>query len=326
MGGMRSDRQSGTRAADVRDVVEVGRPRRPQTGRDATIASLAARQYGVVSTRQLLAAGVGHDAIATRVRRHTLHRLHRGVYAVGHTVLVPLAREMAAVLACGPGAAISHRSAAVLWRLLPDANGPIDVTVVRSGRRRPGLRIHRSTSLGADDVTTLRGIPTTTPTRAILDLAEQAPERELERALDEALVQKLTSETALVAAVQNAPGRRGAPRITNLLARGGPPALTRSEAEERFLQLIRAAGLEAPDVNARIGNHVVDFLWRRHRLVVEIDGFQYHSSRKAFERDRRRDAELAAAGYRVIRITWMQLTQEPYSVIARLSPALHVAA
>jgi very-short-patch-repair endonuclease len=290
------------------------------------IAAIATRQYGVVSRAQLLAAGIGPGAIATRVRRHRLHRLHRGVYAVGHTALVPLAREMAAVLACGADAAISHRSAARLWRLVEQDDGPIDVTVTRSAGRRPGLRIHRSRTFAPADVRIRQGIPVTTPERTLLDLAEAAPDRELERALDEALVQKLTTRAALVAVVDNAKGRRSAPRLRNLLERNEPTTLTRSAAEERFLALVRQAGLEAPEVNVRLGNHVVDFLWRRQRLVVEIDGYRFHSSRSAVERDRRRDAELAAAGYRVIRITWRQLTEEPYSVVARLSPALHAVA
>jgi very-short-patch-repair endonuclease len=290
------------------------------------IATIAERQYGVVSTQQLLAAGISHKAIATRVRRHGLHRLHRGVYAVGHTALVLLAREMAAVLACGEGAVVSHRSAAALWGLLPPDDGPIDVTVTRSGRSRPGLRVHRSRTLDPSDVRVIHGIPVTSPTRTMLDMAETTPERELERALDEALVQKLTSHDTLVAAVDGAAGRRGASRVRTLLDRQDEPALTRSEAEERCLELIRKAALEAPEVNVQVGRHTVDFLWRDRRLVVEIDGYRFHSSRKSFERDRLRDAELAARGYRVIRITWRQLIEEPYAVVARLSLALAAAA
>jgi very-short-patch-repair endonuclease len=290
------------------------------------IATIAERQYGIVSTRQLLAAGIGPGAIATRVRRHGLHRLHRGVYAVGHTALVPLAREMAAVLACGPGAAISHRSAATLWQLLAEIEGPVDVTVTRSGRSHRGLRVHRSRSLRPEDIQTRHGIPVTRPTRTLLDLADDATERELERALDEALAQRLTTRAALVAAVKAAQGRHGAAKLRHVIERDDGPALTRSEAEERFLALVRAAGLETPEVNVRLGSHEVDFLWRGRRLVVEIDGYRFHSSRQAFERDRRRDAELAAAGYRVIRITWRQLVKEPYSVVARLSQVLAAAA
>jgi len=290
------------------------------------IATLAERQYGVVATRQLLAAGISASAITTRVRRHRLHRLYQGVYAVGHTALVPLAREMAAVLACGEGAAISHRSAATVWRMPPPAEGPIDVTVARSGRSRSGLRIHRSRTLTDRDVQVRHGIPITTPERTLLDLADTSQDRDLERAIDEALVQTLTTRAALRAIVDDVQGRRGAPRLGALLARENEPALTRSEAEERFLELIRAAGLDAPEVNVRVGSHMGDFLWRDRRVVVEIDGYRFHSSRKAFERDRLRDAQLAARGYRVMRITWRQLIEEPYSGVARLSRALAAAA
>jgi very-short-patch-repair endonuclease len=314
-------------ASEVGLVVDVSAVEPPRPGQDWMIGTLASRQYGVVSTRQLLAAGIGSGAIASRVRRSRLHRLHRGVYAVGHTALVPLAREMAAVLACGgAGAAISHRSAAVLWGLVPRDDGPVDVTVARSRGRRPGLRIHRSRTLQADDVLWLQGIPTTSPERTLLDFAETAQDRELERALDEAIVQKLTTHAALVAAVRDALGRRAAPRLRALLAHSDPPALTRSEAEERLLALVRAARLEAPEVNVRVCGHLVDCLWRRRRLIVEIDGYRFHSSRSAFERDRRRDAELAAAGYQVIRMTWRRITEEPYSVVALLSQALAAAA
>jgi very-short-patch-repair endonuclease len=317
---------------DVCDVSEAGivtdvrtlRPPRP--GRDWIIATLAERQYGVVSTRQLLAAGIGTGAIATRVRRMGLHRLHRGVYAVGHTALLPRAREMAAVLACGDDAVISHRSAAVMWRLVAEADGPVDVTVARSSRSRPGLRIHRSRTLERKDVRLLEGIPVTAPTRTLLDLAETSPERELERAIEEALVQRLTTEPALVAAVGEAKGRHGAATLKRLLNRAAGPTLTRSEAEERVLALVRQAELDHPELNVRVHGHVVDFLWRRQRLILEIDGFRFHSSRSAFERDRRRDAELGAAGYRVMRVTWRQIVDEPFAVIARLAQALAQAA
>lgn len=307
---------------DVGIVVDVGRLQPPRPGRDWMIATIAERQYGVVSRTQLLAAGVGPGAISTRIRRCGLLRLHRGVYAVGHTALVPLAREMAAVLACGTGAAISHRSAAVMRRLLSEGGGPVHVTVPRSGRSRPGLRIHRSRTLGREDVQMLHGIPVTSPARTLLDLADTSTERELERALDEALVQRLTTRTNLIAAVEGASGRHGAARLHKLLKRDEGPALTRSEAEERFLALVRAASLEAPQVNVDLHGHTVDFLWRRSRLVVEIDGYRFHSSRSAFERDRRRDAQLGAAGYRVMRVTWRQMAEESYAVVARLSPAL----
>lgn len=286
--------------------------------KDRLIADLAARQYGVVSRSQLLAMGIGAGAIDTRLKRHGLHRLHRGVYAVGHLALVPLAREMAAVLACGDGAAVSHRSAAVIWHLLAATeDDAIDVTVTRSsGRRRAGLRVHRSTRLRRTDVRHLRGLPVTTPGRTLIDLADMATDRELERAFHEALTRRLLNARSLMAETARFQGRRGVARVKRLVQQGGPETLTRSEAEERFLALVRAAGLPDPEVNVRIQGHEVDFLWRERRLVVEVDGFQFHSSREAFERDRRRDADLQATGLSVLRITWRQIAQEPYATLA----------
>jgi very-short-patch-repair endonuclease len=303
-------------------VVDAAAVRPPRPGRDWMIATLATMQYGVVSRAQLLAAGIGPGAIATRLDRHQLHPLHRGVYAVGHTALAPLAREMAALLACGPGAVLSHWSAAWLWRLLELADDLVELTVPRSNRRRPGLRVHRSRSLAPEDVRMLRGLPVTAPARTLLDLAEVANARDLERAVDEALTQRLTTDAALVAVVERRRGHRGTGRLRGLLARRGEPTLTRSEAEERFLALVREAGLPTPEVNTHVGAYLVDFVWRDCRLVAEVDGYRFHSSRSAFERDRRRDADLNAAGFRVIRITWRQLVEEPIAVVARLARAL----
>jgi very-short-patch-repair endonuclease len=294
----------------------------PRPGKDWMIAELATRQYGVVSRKQLLAAGIGPGAVETRVRRHQLHRLHRGVYAVGHTALVPLAREMAAVLACGPDSAISHRAAAVVLRLLERPGALIDVTVRRSNRSRPGLRIHRSRALLPADVCWHEGIPVTTPNRTLVDLAETEPARDLERAFDEAITQRLTTYPSVSAAVERSRGRQGVSKIRELLARSMEPTLTRSEAEERCLALIREAALPAPEVNGVIAGHRVDFSWREEALILEVDGYRFHSSRSAFERDRRRDAELQAAGFRVMRVTWRQLTGEPIAVATRLARAL----
>jgi very-short-patch-repair endonuclease len=304
-------------------VVDVERLPRERTGRDSLIASIATRQYGVVSRAQLLAAGISDGAITTRIRRFGLHPLHRGVYAVGHTALVPLAREMAAVLACGEGAVVSHRSAASsLWHLIDVIDDLIDITIPRSNRRRPGLRVHRSRMLGSDDTQVVRGVPVTSVPRTLVDLAETAPDRDLERAFDEAITRRLTTTASIGAAVQRLHGRRGTSRLQVLLDRNTEPAFTRSEAEERLLALIREAGLPPADVNGRVVGHTVDFLWRDDRLIVGVDGYRFHSTRTAFERDRKRDAELTAAGFRVIRITWRQLADEPLAIVARVARAL----
>jgi very-short-patch-repair endonuclease len=301
----------------------VRRARGRPVPKDRLIGDLASWQFGVVSRSQLLAMGIGTGAIQSRLRKHYLHQLHRGVYAVGHMALVPLAREMAAVLACGHTAAISHRSVAVVWHMLPASDdAEIDVTVASGKGRRPGLRIHRSKLLWPRDVQHLRGLPVTAPWRTLVDLADTATDRELERATHEALTRRLLSAGRLRSQLAQYRGRRGIGRLKKLLEDADPPTLTRSEAEERFLALVRAAGLPAPEVNVRIHGHEVDFLWRDQALVVEVDGFQFHSTRAAFERDRRRDAELQSAGLRAMRVTWRQVVEAPYATLTNLVRAL----
>ena len=218
---------------------------------------------------------------------------------------------MAAVLAVGHDATISHRSAAALWEILPrDDDRPVDVTVTRGHpRNRPGIQIHRSRQL---QHSLNAGVPLTTPLRTLIDLARTAGTRELERAIEEAQVRNLVTRKD----VERLRGRAGA------AARGRDPSLTRSEAERRLLRLIRAAQLPQPLTNIVVGRHEVDFLWPDERVIVEVDGFAFHGTRAAFERDRAKDRALQAAGYVVLRITWRQLVDEPEAVIAALAAAL----
>jgi very-short-patch-repair endonuclease len=292
-------------------------------GADRTIARLAAKQRGIVTRRQLMAAGVGPVAIKRRRRAGRLQPIHRGVYAVGHSVLVDGAREVAALLACAPGAVLSHLSAAYQWRLLPyPANQtPVDITVVgRQPRRTRGIRVHRVRALDRRDLRIRDGIPLTSPARTLLDLAAGIEGEVLERAFAEGQALRLVRPRDVQEQLARNPRRRGAPALRHLLDSG--PSHTRSEAERRLLRLIRAAELPRPQVNARVGAFVVDFLWPEHKLAVEVDGFAYHSSRAAFERDRRRDASLAAGGYTVLRVTWRQLVDSPEAVVARIAAAL----
>ncbi len=283
--------------------------------------TLAAGQHGVVARAQLLRAGISPGSLDRRLRANQLRPLHRGVYLVG-PVMVRQASAMAAALACGKGAVVSHRSAAELWGLLPDGNHSalVDV-IVRGDGRKPGIRIHRIPSLRSDEVTELERIPVTTCARTLVDVASATRERELERAVAEAFARRRTSRSQVLALLRRHASRPGVGRLRALLD-VGQPAFTRSEAEERFLALIRKAQLSMPEVNVRVGNYEVDFLWRNERLVTEIDGFAYHSSTARFENDRRRDAVLAAAGVRVLRVTWRQLMKEPEAVLVRLAQAL----
>jgi very-short-patch-repair endonuclease len=269
---------------------------------DRAIARLAANQHGVVSVDQLRAIGLDLDAISYRVRVGRLYRVHRGVYAVGHPRLSNEGRWMAAVLACGPGAVLSHRSAAALWGMLGTPPGFPEVTVPGHGgrRRREGIRLHRSSSLCPADTTLRMAIPVTTPARTLADLRRCATADELRKA------------------------RRRAQRRGYRLGGDAPTEvdLMRSELERRFLRLCSRHRLPAPEVDVRIGDYVVDFLWRERALIVETDGYRYHRGRAAFEHDHRRQARLIAAGFEVLRFPWSQVVEDPERVLAALGARL----
>jgi very-short-patch-repair endonuclease len=224
-------------------------------------------------------------------------------------------REMAAVLACGDGAVLSHRSAASLWALRPAWRGPVDVTAPRQPRPGATITVHRK-RLDPRDTRRREGVPVTAPARTLLDIASLLPERDLARAVEEAQVLKLVTPRALAQITGR--GRPGTAALRAVLDLQHEPGLTRSEAEARLLELVRAAGLPAPETNQRLLGYEVDFLWRAQKLVVEVDGFAFHSTRQAFERDRRRDAALQAAGYRVLRFSYMQIVTQPTTIIACL--------
>lgn len=294
---------------------------------DRVLARLAAGQHGLVTRRQALAGGVGAGAIRDRLRRGSLHPEHRGVYLVGHPVRPSLAREHAAVLACGERVLVAGHSAAALWRLPAEA-APDAVQVLAVGRHvrsRPGIEVRRAERLSSADVRRIEGIPVTSPARTIVDLAGRVTPEGLERLVHEAQVLRLASPRAVAAALVRAGAVAGARTLRALLESGSRGA-TRSEAERVLRRLVSAAGLPQPAINARLGPYEVDALWSGERLVVEVDGFRFHGTRRAFERDRRRDAELQAAGYRVVRFTWRQLDREPLAVAARLAALLATSA
>jgi very-short-patch-repair endonuclease len=227
---------------------------------------------------------------------------------------------MAAVLACGEGALLGHHPGAVVLGFRPPPAGPPHVVVPTDVRSRPGLRVHRVSNLHPADATRVQGIPVTSPARTLLDLAAELPQRETDRATDEARVRHLVTEHSLNKQFSRYPRHPGIAALKR--AQQTDPKLTRSEAERRLLELIRAARLPEPETNIRLHGHEVDFLWRECGLVVEVDGYAFHSGRGSFERDRRRDAQLATAGYTVIRFTWRQITDEPAVVVATLAATL----
>src|SRR4051812_48053499 len=267
---------------------------------DRAIAALAERQYGVVTRTQLAELGLGRGAVDHRVRLGRLHPLHRGVYAVGQRRLPREARWMAAVLALGGGAVLSHRPAGAHWEIARWA-GLSEVTTPRRGiRSRRGIRVHHAL-LPPDEVTTHDGIPITTVPRTLFDLAAVLPERQVERALNEAEVLRRWDELSLDRLLDRHPRHVGNSAIRAVLHKRRQGAtLTKSELEELFLALIDRAGLPRPELNLLVEGLEVDAVWRDRRVVLELDGRSTHGTAEAFERDRERDRALQVAGWRTV--------------------------
>jgi len=267
----------------------------------------------VIAHGQLLQIGMSRSAIKRRIERGWLIVLHRGVYALGHDVLSQRARWMAAVLAGGPGAVLSHRSAAALWDLTA-SHGLPDVTVPSARRTRRGVSFHRCL-LPDDERTTRDGIPVTTVARTLLDLASAAPPHQFARALNEAEVRNLGDQRSLDDLLHRYPRRPGTPIIRAALVslRTGTTVI-RSDLEALFLAFVDDVGLPRPMTNVIIEGLEVDCLWRRERVAVELDSRTFHDTAIAYERDRERDRILNAADWRPVRITWRQLTRTPAAV------------
>jgi very-short-patch-repair endonuclease len=269
------------------------------------------------------ALGLGRGAIRHRIGSGRLHRVLPRVYAVGHEILTVEGRFMAATLYCGAGAALSHRSAAHHWGLLASAAATVDISCPRQRRSTGTVRVHEMGSLRPADLTTHEAIPVTTVARTLLDLAEVAPPRHVERALDQAEVLRRFDLRAVDEVLARAHGRRGAPVLRAALdEHGRGPSLTRSELEEAFLALVRASDLPRPRLNARVAGFEVDAYWPAQRLAVELDGAAYHHTPRAFEGDRRRDIALLKAGVRTARVTRRRLGRDPQEVVADLRALL----
>jgi very-short-patch-repair endonuclease/predicted transcriptional regulator of viral defense system len=293
---------------------------------DRVAAEIAERQHGVVAHRQVQAIGLSAAQVEGRLRRGQWHRIHRGVYAVGHTRIGIEGRWMAAVLACGPGAVLSHRSAGRLWRLLRTSGGPIEVTRSAGWRAPSGIAAHRC-PLADDEWTARDGIPVTGVSRTVLDLAAVLSKRQLERAMNEAEILRLTDIVSLPALLERHSRRPGAAALRAVLAAQdaltGPTA---NDFEERFAALLDVHGLPKPRFNADLvvrGRHyTASRLGLAPRLIVELDGGAVHRTPRAFEEDRKRDRTLTAAGWRTIRVTWRQLRDDPAGVAEDVHLAL----
>lgn len=288
------------------------------------MARLATRQHGVVARFQLRELGFGDEAIKVRLAKGWLHRLHEEVYAVGHLRLGQRSHWWAAVLAYGRGTLLSHRTAAVLWGIRRQRKGPIDVTAPagRQGvERRKGIWIHRCKFM-AEEITTRSGLPVTTVARTLFDLAEVAPWDELKKAAGEADRLNLLQLRELEEVCERGRGRRALRPIRRLLTGLEAPDEGRSPLEERFSAFVRAHDLSFPVQNVDVLGHEVDALWPAAKLIVELDSWEFHGHRAAFERDRARDTKLMLAGYRTIRVTHLRLDRESEQLAAEIRQLL----
>jgi very-short-patch-repair endonuclease len=293
------------------DHVDLHSARQPVEGSlQERVAALAGRQYGVASRTQLLRMGLTAPAIDARVARGVLHVVHRGIYAVGHPAVAPDGLRLAAVLACGPGAALSHVSAAALLRIRETTSALHDVTA-RTRGRRPGLRVHRA-ALDPRDAGTVRGIPVTAPARTLVDLADVLESQAVTRAFEEAIRLRLLTARDLEDALARHPGRRAHAVLRGELGRHLPGLRrTRSELERAFVRLVaRHAIVPAPRINAHVAGHEVDAYWPDHGLAVELDSLEFHRTRPAMRRDYDKALALTRAGLHVVRLDWEQVTAQ----------------
>lgn len=278
------------------------------------IAEVAASQHGVVAYYQLMRLGLLRHHVQHRVRNGYLRRVHHGVYAVGHAPLTAHGRWMAAVLACGPGALLSHRDAAALWDLRATRRRAIDVTGARSLKGHEGIALHRPRRLHPDDRAEVDGIPVTSVARMLLDFAEVASLRQLDRLVEQTELRGLFDLRAIDTLLERSCGRRGVPHLQRAIAGARPfVPFTRSELERAFADLCRGSGRE-PAMNVWVAGHEADALFAAERLVVEIDGVAVHGTRQAKRRDPMRDAALQIAGYRILRVSEEWLRSDPAGV------------
>lgn len=282
---------------------------------ELVIAQSAVRQQGNVTRAQLLALGVIDMWISRRLRSGFLHRVFPGVYAVGRPPTNPVERAAAAVLACGERAALSHGSAMALWGFWKRWDEPFEVSVV--GDRRPrGVRTHRVAGLLRRDVGVHMGIRVTCPARTLLDVGPRMRPKSLTRAVNDARRAELLDLAALADVVQRFPLHPGAPLLAPHAATKQNP--TRSPFEDDFLPFCQRFGLPTPRVNVVVGGYEVDAYFEAERLIVELDGWDFHKDRRAFEDDRERDATMLALGVVTIRITRERLKRDPQREADRL--------
>jgi hypothetical protein len=295
------------------------------------MADLARRQHGIVGRKQLFGLGVTKEEIDGRVRLGALHLIHRGVYAVGHTAITMRGRWMAAVLASGGGAVLSHASATALWGIWGSGTGLTHVTLPRKTRSNAIICRHFGV-LPGDEIALVAGIPVTSAARAVLDLAAEKGEASAEAALREMEYLGIYGAVSLPVLLDRYPRHRGTSIVEACLEqlRDNPGGRIRSPLEEVFLPFLDGHGIPRPRLNAWLTveeqRYQVDCLWPEARLVGELDGFKSHGTKRAFRKDRKRDRRLGAAGYHVVRITEDQLLDEPTELAADLASLLNPSA
>lgn len=287
------------------------------------VGEIADRQHGVVGRVQLVAAGLSQTAIDRSIAAGRLRPMFRGVYSVGHAVVSTEGWCQAALLACGDDSVLGHRTAAHLWSFRHGDLVPLSVIVPRNGGRKQHAIAARRMCLPRSDWMVLDGLRVTTPARTIADMAGELSLREMRRLVERAQDLKRFDPNRIEAVLERNPRRRGCRPLLHLIALLQPDADgTRSHLERLFLALIRRAGLPKPEVNVEIEGRQRDFVWRKQRLAVEVDGYAYHSSREAMRRDRRRDRRLTAALWRPTRFTYEEVAFEPAATAAELASLL----
>ena len=300
------------------------RTERPASERERAISIIARRQHGLITTRQLMALGFTSQGINRRVQAGRLHRIHRGVYAVGHTVLIPNAYRHAAVLTVGDGALASHTTAAAIWGVRQTTTGRHHVTTTTDIRSRDRIVVHRR-PIHQDDRALRHGIPVTSLARTLVDLGDVVPPTHVRSAFVRGEQLRLIDMTAIDAALARSGPRQRGPRVLGELLRGYDPRWqqTRSDLELAMLDLVAAHALPEPEVNAWIHDRfMVDFLWREERLIVETDGAETHGTATAQSVDARRDHVLTGLGYRVLRVNYDEVTRQQGRAASRVRTAL----
>jgi very-short-patch-repair endonuclease len=291
--------------------------------RDHAASRIAATQKTLLTTEQLSACGLGDDAISYRVKAGRMHLEFRGVYSWGCGQLPPLARELAALLACGERSFISHRSAAFVWGMRKTPPAEVEVSVVgREAKSRAGIRVHRIRAIDKREVRREQGLWVSSPARTVLEVAAAGTGDELVEVIDAGLAARRFKPRDLHVVLERNRPCRGAARLAEVLGDETAMAISRSRAEKALLRLIRDARLPVPETNVPFGQLEADFVWRSERLIVELDSVTYHSGPGVFQRDREKDLVFRDAGFDVLRFTRWHVIHEPAMVLARLVRAL----